>query len=280
MQRLAAVTGISFEFARTGSKLIWWPVFVLDTLDVMQNELNSTSKCVARILSSLFATSAFLIAVISTGWCQTKVAVELVLAVDASSSVDDREYALQVEGYVRAFRDPSVIAAITGLGGTGIAVTYVEWSSRFRQVQSVQWMHVHDEASSRGFAQAIERQAKQLQASGTALGEAVLYSIELFDDNGFEGNRQIVDVSADDRYNAGSSPSYAQTRARQRNVIVNGLAVDPTGKLTQYFKDNVIAGPASFVVTANSYDAFATAIKSKLLRELRQVPLAALPVPG
>ena len=47
------------------------------------------------------------------GATQTKVALELVLAVDASSSVDQQEFDLQVSGYVNAFRDPDVIAAIT-----------------------------------------------------------------------------------------------------------------------------------------------------------------------
>ncbi len=39
--------------------------------------------------------------------------LELVLAVDTSGSVDTREYELQIEGLVKAFRDPAVIAAIS-----------------------------------------------------------------------------------------------------------------------------------------------------------------------
>ena len=84
-------------------------------------------------------------------------------------------------------------------------------------------------------------------------------------------------MSADDRYNAGSSPTYAQGVARRAGVQVNGLAVDPTGVLTGYFERNVIAGPGAFVMQANGYDDFGRAIKLKLLRELStQAPISLL----
>ncbi len=199
---------------------------------------------------------------------EVSVALELVLAVDASSSVDAREYDLQVSGYADAFRDPDIINAINRLKPRGVAITYVEWSSRFRQVQSVGWTHVHDAETSNRFAEAISRSASQLVASGTALGEAVLYSAELFANNGFAGDQLTIDVSADDRYNAGSSPTYARGIVVRQGITINGLAVDPTGELVTYFRENVIGGKGAFAMSANSYDDFGTAIKKKLLREL------------
>ena len=206
-----------------------------------------------------------------------KVAMELVLAVDVSSSVDRREFDLQVSGYVNAFRDPDIHAAIAAQGPGGIAVTYVEWSSRFEQVQVVDWMQVEDKDGAMAFADAISRNANQARSSGTALGEAVIFSVDLIQSNRFNGARRVVDVSADDRYNAGSSPTYAQGVARRAGVQVNGLAVDPTGVLTGYFERNVIAGPGAFVMQANGYDDFGRAIKLKLLRELStQAPVSLL----
>lgn len=196
------------------------------------------------------------------------VALELVLAVDASSSVDAREYDLQVSGYADAFRDPDVIAAIRRLEPRGVAITYVEWSSRFRQVQSVAWTHVHNRETSLRFADAIKRNATQLVASGTALGEAVLYSAELFANNGFAGDKLTIDVSADDRYNAGSSPIYARGIVVPKGITINGLAVDSTGDLVTYFRESVIGGEGAFAMSANSFEDFGTAIKKKLLREL------------
>ncbi len=215
------------------------------------------------------------------GATEKKVAVELVLAVDSSSSVDAQEFDLQVSGHINWFRDPDVIAAISAQRPNGIAVTYVEWSSRFEQIQAVGWTRVYDKNSAHAFADAIKRNANQARASGTAIGEAVMYSVQIIENNKYNGVRRIVDVSADDRYNAGSSPSYAQTVARRAGVQVNGLAVDPTGTLASYFQKNVIAGPGAFVMQADGYADYARAIKLKLLRELgTHAPISQLQLDG
>lgn len=184
----------------------------------------------------------------------TPVALELVLAADASSSVDDKEYALQVSGYVKAFRDPDVVAAIEALGPSGIAVTFVEWSDRWQQVQSVDWTHVIGAASARRFAGAIAAQAKLLEGTGTAIGTAISYAVELFDGNGDDGARRIIDVSSDDRFNSGSHLSVGRDFAVSRNITVNALAVDGDGALTRYFRKNVIGGAGAFVIAANSFE--------------------------
>lgn len=199
---------------------------------------------------------------------ETKVALELVLAVDSSTSVTDEESKLQHSGYVQAFYDKEVVAAIRALGQGGIAVTYVQWSSHRHQVQTVKWTHVFDDASSRAFGDAVQRNSRRIEGAATAIGDAVIYSAGLFANNGFVAERKVVDVSADDRYNAGSAPSYARGIAIKNKVTVNGLAIDETGVLADYFRDHVITGDGSFVTAANSFEDFAAAIKQKLLREL------------
>ena len=61
------------------------------------------------------------------------VALELVLAVDVSASVDAREYALQRDGIVAAFRDPRVTETIESLGPQGLAVSLVQWAASWEQ---------------------------------------------------------------------------------------------------------------------------------------------------
>ncbi len=208
---------------------------------------------------------------------QTPVAIELVLAVDASASVDEQERLLQQQAYVRAFRDPGIHKAIEALAPGGLAVTYLEWSSRFFQVQAVGWRHIRSAAEVVSFAREIAEKGGQARASGTAIGEAVISGVELIDRNGFQGARRIIDVSADDRYNSGSSPTYAQVVADRAGVTVNGLAIDPHGSLTTYFREKVITGPGAFVIRAGSYAGFSDALKKKLLRELKgHAPVARL----
>ena len=59
---------------------------------------------------------------------QTPVDLELVLAVDVSLSMDTEEQRLQRDGYVAAFRDAEIQAAITSGPYGRISVTYMEWA--------------------------------------------------------------------------------------------------------------------------------------------------------
>ena len=226
-----------------------------------------------RLAWAKCARNVFLVALLTgpaaPALAQTPVEIELVLAVDASASVDERERLLQQQAYVKAFRDPDIQNAIAALGPGGLAVTYLEWSSLFVQEQVVGWRHLRTPDQASAFASEIAREGGKARASGTAIGEAVIASVRLIDSNRFKGRRRIVDVSADDRYNSGSSPAYAKTIARRSGVTVNGLAIDPEGVLASYFQDKVITGPDAFVVSANSYEAFGEALKQKLLRELK-----------
>src|SRR5436305_15232872 len=80
----------------------------------------------------------------------------LVLAVDASGSVNQTRFELQRRGYADAFREPQVINAIRGLSTGSIAVTMVQWTGPAMQVQVVPWTLVKDAASANGLAAAIE----------------------------------------------------------------------------------------------------------------------------
>ena len=205
---------------------------------------------------------------------QTPVDLELVLAIDASSSIVGEEFELQINGYAQAFRDPTVVAAIEALRPNGIAVTLVQWSASFQQFQSVGWRHVRDRASADAFAAAIEAKSRKFVGFGTAIGSAIDYSVGLFGAGGFTGRRQVIDISADERSNMGSHPSYMRKAAADAGITVNGLAVLEGDKtLTDYFRRYVITGTASFVVSVDSYRDIAQAIRRKLLREL-SAPIA------
>ncbi len=120
-------------------------------------------------LPSNFSASAFASAVtclVSIGQAasqQTRgVELELVLAVDASSSVDAAEFDLQVGGLANAFRHPDVISAIHSVGADGIAVSLVQWSSPGEQNIAVDWTRVFDAASAARFADRIETSRRHL----------------------------------------------------------------------------------------------------------------------
>ncbi len=200
--------------------------------------------------------------------------LELVLAVDVSASVDQAEFLLQAGGLAAAFADPAVVAAIRAAGDLGIAVTLVQWGVGLEQRQVVGWTHIDGAAASAAFGRAILESPRHFIGNGTAIADAVLYSLGLFEGNGFAGRRRVIDLSGDGRSNSGPAPASARDRAVARGVTVNGLAIrDRDTRLGAYFAENVIGGPAAFVIEADSFDDFPRAIRHKLLREI-QVPLS------
>ncbi len=203
--------------------------------------------------------------------------LELVLAVDTSRSIDFHEAELQRQGYVAALRDPQVIAAIrSGVFGR-IAVTYLEWSGLGRGDVIVDWATISDAASARAFAQAL---AQRPLASGrrTSISHAITTAMRLFDGNGFDGTRRVIDISGDGPNNQGLLVTAARDMAVADGITINGLPIindrpSPFGwphlpDLDLYFVNCVIGGPASFIIVAEGFEAFAAAIRSKLILEI------------
>ncbi len=205
--------------------------------------------------------------------------LELVLAVDASSSVSGEEFELQVRGLAEAFRHRSVGQAIRAAGDLGLAVALAQWADYRQHVLSVDWTVVRDVANARQFAKQVEGVQRSV-AGNTAIGSALEFAILQLEGNGFVGRRKVIDVSGDGRNNQGSAAWLVRNLAVARGVTVNGLAIlneDPT--LDRYYLTNVIGGPGTFVMTANDYAAYRLAILAKLVKEISGPPTAARPAP-
>lgn len=210
----------------------------------------------------------------------TLVDLELVLAVDASGSVDEEEFRLQLEGIAAAFRDPAIQQAITSGSEHRIAVALVVWSdSAFPKVPTT-W-HVLDNASSANrFANIVESfhsktgRSKGIGGGGTSIGDAIDYSIGMIEVNGIEGTRRVIDVSGDGiETDPWAAPATmlpeARLMAARAGITVNGLAIlNDYRRLNSYYRDNMIVGEGSFVLDAIDYQDFKRAIHEKLLREI------------
>ena len=200
---------------------------------------------------------------------QNDVAIALVLAVDASGSVDNRRFELQKRGYAAAFRNPQVMNAIRSLMTQSIAVTMVQWTGPRLHVQVVGWMLIKDEDSADAVAAAIEAAPRQLFGGGTSISGAIDYSRILLAQIPFNPVRRVIDISGDGSNNSGRSVLQARDEAVHDGVGINGLpivAIEPN--LDRYYFDNVIGGPGAFMIPADSYDTFADAILKKLINEI------------
>ncbi len=206
--------------------------------------------------------------------------LELLLAVDSSSSVSSDEFELQMRGLAEAFRHPAVLAAIQATGDLGIAVTLIQWSDNRNQFIAIDWRKVRDEASIQALSEAIDQSPRFLVGGGTAIGGALLFSLRQFERNAFEGRRKVIDISGDGRTNQGVQPDGVRDQAVARGVTVNGLAIlNEDVYVDRYYLYNVIGGTGAFVMTASDYDAFAEAILQKLVKEIAGAPIAQLHSP-
>jgi hypothetical protein len=230
----------------------------------------------ARFFSLSAALVAALLALPATpARAMTPVDLELLLAVDISSSVSYDEYRLQMAGYADAFRSDTLVDAIRRAAPRGIAAALVQWSGTGEQWVVVDWARIDDGASATAFADRIEGANRAFRGSQTDIGDALRFAAGLFADNGYLSPRQIIDVSGDGRSNQGGAPGAGRDAALARGLTVNGLAVrSDVPTLDGYYLDNVIGGPASFALSADSFEDFAAAILGKLIVEIAGIPVA------
>jgi len=195
--------------------------------------------------------------------------LELVLAVDVSSSVDEEEYQLQIRGVGAAFRHPDVIAAIESTGGNGIAVAMIQWSDDEEQVLVRGWHIIRDAADASEYARIIRRLPRMIAGGQTSIAGALTFSINAMNNNNIDSSRKVIDISGDGRSNNGVHPMKIRDIAIEQNITVNGLVIiNEEPFLDGYFERGVIGGRGGFIMVAEDYRDYAAMILQKLLREI------------
>jgi hypothetical protein len=200
----------------------------------------------------------------------------LVLAADVSYSVNEREFELQREGHAKAITNPHVINAIQSGAIGRIAICFIEWSGEIFQTVVTSWTLIRDAEDARRFADKII-EAPRLFAENTSISTAIRFATAQIERAPFRSERRIIDLSGDGVNNAGGSVASARDEAVAKGITINGLAVlnedlkehtNPPGGLEDYYRRNVIGGAKSFVMVAENFDAFGSALVRKLSTEI------------
>jgi len=204
---------------------------------------------------------------------------EIVFAVDVSYSMDPDEQALQREGYVQALTSREFLDALkNGMHGR-IGVTYVEWAGVFDQKTIMPWRLIDGPAAAARVADEIA-QAPYRRAYRTSISGALMYAAPLFENNGYQGIRRIIDVSGDGTNNQGPPVTGLRDDVLAKGITINGLPImlkrpNPSmmdiPDLDIYYEDCVIGGPGAFVVPIKERDQFKAATRTKLVLEMAGV---------
>lgn len=193
--------------------------------------------------------------------------VALMLAVDVSGSVDAREYRVQMDGLAAALTDRTVSDALVS-GNAKLAL--MQWTGSGRQSVVINWTDMGHDADVIAFADRVMTEPRLWRDYSTAIGEAMALSLAYFAQVP-ECDRHVIDISGDGESNEGRMPRQIWAELAAANVTVNALVIEESVPgLTGYFEKEVIMGPGSFAVTANSFDDYPDQIVRKLYRELTQ----------
>jgi hypothetical protein len=210
-----------------------------------------------------------------------EVDAEIVLAVDASVSVDGGELVVQRGGYLGALRHPDLIRAVQAGRHRRIALSYFEWSGRVWPGHEVPWTVVATAQDAVAFADAVAALPVQPRY-GTSISRALAHGGASILNNGIAAARQVIDVSGDGPNNLGPSVQAARDAVVAKGITVNGLPilVDPSRTMPaidRYYADCVIGGPGAFLLPVRAPEQLAPAILRKLVLEISALPAQLVP---
>ncbi len=247
--------------------------------------MDAVALALRAVIAGIFL--ALTPALASTPAHATDVDVELVLAVDASWSMDPDEQLTQRQGYAAAFRSREVIDAIRSGAYGRVAVTYVEFTSYKTQNVVVPWTLIDGAQASYDFADAMAT-AKPIAMRSTSISGAIDDACRRLAENAFSGERRVIDVSGDGANNNGRVVTHARDDAVASGVTVNGLPLmigrtepipgHPDKSLDEYYADYVVGGSGAFVIPVHSWTTFPDAVRRKLVLELSSAKFPVLDV--
>lgn len=215
------------------------------------------------------------------------IGLALVLAVDASYSVDDERWNVQRQGYCQAFLNHRVQDSLLSNVG-GVAISLVQWADRTEQKIIIPWTL----PTSRVDMDLIALQCAGMPRAfkqGTAIGSALEFSAALLLGAPFRAERLVIDLSGDGpdtsalvRDGIPVPLTTVRDEVGYQGITINGLAlIDPqfrnlaTGpaykSVTEYYEAELIVGAGSFVVTVkdpSNLEQFVEGLTKKLSKEL------------
>ena len=211
--------------------------------------------------------------------------VALVIAIDVSGSVDNSEAYLQRKGVSDAFLSKDIVQAILAGNLGRIAVTSVDFSSRFYNKVIIPWRVIDDQKSATDFAAPLP-QIPRTYGHGTSISDAIELGQSLLLSSPYRTMKRVIDVSGDgaEQFRPPGDPGARRGgRARHhhqwpagdgglRRRAIRRYGSIPPSDLDKYYAGCVIGGPGAFMQVASGFADFSRAIRHKLVLELSSNP--------
>jgi Ca-activated chloride channel homolog len=210
---------------------------------------------------------------------ETTTDANIVTGLDISDSIAPDEIALELDGLARAIRDPRVMTAIRAGERGRIGIAVFAWHHRqFPTV--VSWMTIGSPQEAELAARAIEarilvnvsvesREYEEWHIGRlTNLSEAIDHANALLLDAPFAGRRDVINIVGNGDDNVGEDAGPARDRFVSRGGTINGLVLADDPAMIEYYRQQVIGGRASFVMSIGSEVAIADAFVRKFVGDI------------
>ena len=197
-----------------------------------------------------------------------EVDLALVFAVDSSGSVSNDRMAMFINGHAAAVTSPAFLAGIANLPTGRLALAYVAWSNHDRQQYMVPWQVVDGPESALVWADTL-RNAIKPNAGFTSISGAIDFCHDHLLRVAPPAVRRVIDLVADGKNNDGRPVMAARDAAVAAGITINGLPLLANEHaLDSYFAEEVVGGPACFVLPVQDEATLLEAIRRKLLAEI------------
>ncbi len=221
----------------------------------------------------------------------------LIVSVDVSGSVDQRRFALQMNGIAKALADPEVIAAMLSGPRASIMFAMVDWSEQAEP--TIPWTRIASREDALALAARVRRTSRP-EGEFTCVAHMMRFVSDFVVPTlPVRAQRVVMDVSGDGVDNCDDDPVTARMRDKlvAAGVTINGLPINegdaarPLGGgsfrapgrpfqprtfkakiLEPWYRTNVIGGAGAFLLPAHGYGDFDRAMKEKFVLEISGAP--------
>ena len=212
--------------------------------------------------------------------CSTKVDAKLVTAIDISDSVSASQIQLQLTGLAAAIRSPALLSAIDA--GPRRCVGFEVFTWHFGESPEIlHWTIISNRNDAESVARRIEAclvtdlYAASRAAAGrfyigrlTDISGALDHAAMLLADAPFSADHSVINIVGEGTDNVADEPGKTRDRLVDAGLVINGLLIDPSSQMHEYYRREVAGGLGSFVIPAGGVDDAADVMLRKLLKDL------------
>jgi hypothetical protein len=209
--------------------------------------------------------------VLADGMCDAAV----LSAIDSSTSIDNKELSIQIQGMAFAIRSPELLSTINnGRNGCITMAAYV-WATN-QPVVILPWTTISNEAEAEAAAQSLLTIAESLSDDpagiATDTSSALTFAFQMFAQPNVMTERQILNVITDDEPNTNAvNIPAARAALLAAGAQINGVSVSDDPKVTDFLSSQVIGGRGAFVMVIGSPENMPSAMISKFRLDISMV---------